>query len=104
MGSNISCPPFYFRSSWSDPGHFAQRQTCINTFTAVFGYMPLLKSSTRFDPVLYKDAVSNARKKYRKIEIVPISTGNQAAAANNNNVAAAASEAKAAAIAQPPKK
>lgn len=66
--------------------------------------MPLLKSSTRFDPVLYKDAVSNARKKYRKIEIVPISTGNQAAAANNNNVAAAASEAKAAAIAQPPKK
>ena len=65
--------------------------------------MPLLKSSTRFDPVLYKDAVSNARKKYRKIEIVPISTGNQAAAANNNNVAAA-SEAKAAAIAQPPKK
>jgi hypothetical protein len=66
--------------------------------------MPLLKSSTRFDPVLYKDAVSNARKKYRKIELVPISTGNQAAAANNNNVAAAASEAKAAAIAQPPKK
>ena len=67
--------------------------------------MPLLKSSTRFDPVLYKDAVSNARKKYRKIEIVPISTGNQAAAANNNNVAAAAaSEAKAAAIPQPPKK
>ena len=65
--------------------------------------MPLLKSSTRFDPVLYKDAVSNARKKYRKIELVPISTGNQAAAANNNNVAAA-SEAKAAAIAQPPKK
>ena len=65
--------------------------------------MPLLKSSTRFDPVLYKDAVSNARKKYRKIELVPISTGNQAA--NNNNVAAAAaSEAKAAAIAQPPKK
>ena len=68
--------------------------------------MPLLKSSTRFDPVLYKDAVSNARKKYRKIELVPISTGNQAAAAaNNNNVAAAAaSEAKAAAIGQPPKK
>ena len=67
--------------------------------------MPLLKSSTRFDPVLYKDAVSNARKKYRKIELVPISTGNQAAAANNNNIAAAvASEAKAAAIAQPPKK
>ena len=88
-------PRLPFRSSWSDPGHFAQRQTCINTFTAVFGYMPLLKSSTRFDPVLYKDAVSNARKKYRKLELVPISTGNvppnnNAAAAANNPAAAAA--------------
>ena len=42
---------------------------------AVFGYNPLLKSVTRFDPVLYKDAVSNARKKYRKVELVPINTG-----------------------------
>merc|ERR1712083_1149060 len=78
--------PSGLRSSWNDPGHFAHRQRCINTFTAVFGYMPLLKSSTRFDPVLYKDDVSNARKKYRKLELVPISTGNVAAANINNNL------------------
>lgn len=65
-----------FRSPWSDPGHFAQRQNCINIFTAVYGYMPLLKSSTRFDPVLYKDAVANARKKYRKLELIPITHNN----------------------------
>lgn len=63
------------KSPWSDPSHFAQRQSCINTFTAVFGYMPLQKSSTRFDPVLYKDAVANARKKYRKLELIPITSG-----------------------------
>ena len=65
----------FFRSPWSDPGHFAQRQTCINTFKAVFGYMPLLKSSVRLDTVLYKDAVANTRKKYRKLEQVPIHNG-----------------------------
>ena len=101
--------PLFFSSSWNDPGHFAQRQRCINTFTAVFGYMPLLKSSTRFDPVLYKDDVSNARKKYRKLELVPISTGNGNTANNNinNNKAAAAAaannQAMAAAAQQPPK-
>ena len=73
----------FFRSPWNDPGHFAQRQNCTNTFTAVFGYMPLLKSSTRFDPVLYKDAVANSRKKYRKLESVPINTGAAASASGS---------------------
>ena len=77
---------------WSDPDHFAQRQTCINTFTAVFGYMPLLKSSTRFDPVLYKDAVKISRKKYHKIELVPISTGNQAPVGGSKSEVAAAGQ------------
>lgn len=58
------------RSPWNDPDHFIQRQSCLNTFAAVFGYMPLLRSNLRFDPVLYKDAVSNLRKKYRQIELV----------------------------------
>ncbi|XP_070506515.1 exostosin-1 [Chironomus tepperi] len=58
------------RSPWNDPDHFIQRQSCLNTFVAVFGYMPLLKSNMRLDPVLYKDAVSNLRKKYRQIELV----------------------------------
>lgn len=58
------------RSPWNDPDHFIQRQTCLNTFAAVFGYMPLLRSNTRLDPVLFKDPVSNLRKKYKQIENV----------------------------------
>lgn len=58
------------RSPWNDPDHFVQRQTCLNTFAAVFGYMPLLRSNLRLDPVLFKDPVSNKRKKYRKIELI----------------------------------
>lgn len=57
-------------SPWNDPDHFIQRQTCLNTFAAVFGYMPLLRSNFRLDPVLFKDPVSNMRKKYRQIELV----------------------------------
>uniref|UniRef100_A0A8W7PZM2 Exostosin GT47 domain-containing protein n=1 Tax=Anopheles coluzzii TaxID=1518534 RepID=A0A8W7PZM2_ANOCL len=59
-----------FRSPWNDPDHFIQRQSCLNTFAAVFGYMPLLRSNLRLDPVLYRDSVSNLRKKYRQIELV----------------------------------
>lgn len=57
-------------SPWNDPDHFIQRQTCLNTFAVVFGYMPLLRSNLRLDPVLFKDSVSNLRKKYRRIELV----------------------------------
>nr|XP_002128024.1 exostosin-1-like [Ciona intestinalis] len=56
-------------SRWSDPRHFAERQTCMQSFEAWFGYMPLISSETRFDPSLYKDNVSVTRKKYPKIEI-----------------------------------
>nr|BAB87180.1 XEXT1 [Xenopus laevis] len=55
-------------SRWADPDHFAQRQTCMNTFASWFGYMPLLHSQMRLDPVLFKDQVSILRKKYRDIE------------------------------------
>uniref|UniRef100_A0A1L8E1L1 Putative glycosyl transferase family 64 domain protein n=1 Tax=Nyssomyia neivai TaxID=330878 RepID=A0A1L8E1L1_9DIPT len=58
------------RSPWNDPDHFIQRQSCLNTFAAVFGYMPLLRSNLRLDPVLYRDPVSNLRKKYHQIELV----------------------------------
>ncbi|XP_073811631.1 exostosin glycosyltransferase 1 ttv [Musca autumnalis] len=58
------------RSPWNDPDHFIQRQSCLNTFAAVFGYMPLVRSNMRLDPILYRDPVSNLRKKYRQIELV----------------------------------
>ncbi|XP_067008988.1 exostosin-1 [Anabrus simplex] len=63
-------PPGGARSPWNDPDHFIQRQTCLNTFAAVFGYMPLLRSNMRLDPVLFKDPVSNLRRKYHQIELV----------------------------------
>ena len=48
---------------------FSQKQTCINIFFSGFGQMPLIKSKLRLDPVLFKDPVSNLRKKFRKIEL-----------------------------------
>lgn len=67
---NNKYPILLFRSPWNDPDHFIQRQSCLNTFAAVFGYMPLVRSRLRLDPVLFKDPVSNLRKKYRQIELV----------------------------------
>ncbi|XP_076361020.1 exostosin-1-like [Tachypleus tridentatus] len=54
---------------WNDPDHFIQRQACMTTFVEIFGYMPLVRSSLRLDPVLFKDPVSNLRKRYRKLEL-----------------------------------
>ncbi|XP_068615505.1 exostosin-1-like [Brachionichthys hirsutus] len=55
-------------SRWADPDHFAQRQTCMNVFTHWLGFMPLVHSQMRLDPVLFRDQVSILRKKYRDIE------------------------------------
>ncbi|KAG8506714.1 Exostosin-like 1 [Galemys pyrenaicus] len=41
---------------------------CINRVAAGFGYMPLVSSRFRLDPVLFKDPVSMLRKKYRGLE------------------------------------
>lgn len=32
------CCNFSCRSPWNDPDHFIQRQSCLNTFVAVFGW------------------------------------------------------------------
>ncbi|KAI0229804.1 Exostosin-1a [Lamellibrachia satsuma] len=55
---------------WLSLQHFRQRQHCMNVFVAAFGYMPLVRSSMRLDPLLFKDPVSIVRKKYRQIEHV----------------------------------
>ncbi|XP_019637096.1 PREDICTED: exostosin-1-like isoform X1 [Branchiostoma belcheri] len=57
-------------SRWADPNHFSQRQTCMNGFVDLFGYMPLKRSQMRLDPLLFKDPVSNLRKRYRQLELV----------------------------------
>uniref|UniRef100_A0A8D2JE15 Exostosin-like 1 n=1 Tax=Varanus komodoensis TaxID=61221 RepID=A0A8D2JE15_VARKO len=49
-------------------GTLKNRQECVNQFAAWFGYMPLVHSQFRLDPVLFKDQVSVLRKKYRNLE------------------------------------
>lgn len=53
-----------------DQLHLSQRQSCMDKFVQMFGYMPLIRSKVRLDPVLFKDPVSNLRKKYRQIEVI----------------------------------
>lgn len=55
---------------WANPEHFTQRQECVNTFASWFGYMPLVHSQFRLDPVLFKDHVSVLRKRYKDLERV----------------------------------
>ncbi|XP_004592427.2 exostosin-like 1 [Ochotona princeps] len=54
----------------SGPGPESQpsAQDCINQVVEGFGYMPLVSSRLRLDPVLFKDPVSVQRKKYRSLE------------------------------------
>lgn len=48
----------------------ADRVACFNMITNAFGYVPLVFSSVRADPVLFKDNVSMLRKEYRKLEVL----------------------------------
>ncbi|XP_054079935.1 exostosin-like 1 isoform X3 [Rissa tridactyla] len=47
---------------------FSQQQDCLNQLADWFGYMPLVSSQLRLDPVLFKDQVSVLRKKYPRLE------------------------------------
>ena len=55
---------------WTSPSDFNSRQLCMNIFVNSFGYMPLMRSQMRLDPMLYKDPVSILRKRYPKMEQV----------------------------------
>ena len=46
------------------------RIACFNMVTNAYGYVPLVYSSVRMDPVLFKDNVSMFRKEYRKLEVL----------------------------------
>ena len=43
---------------------------CFNMVTNAYGYVPLIYSSVRMDPILFKDNVSMFRKEYRKLEVL----------------------------------
>lgn len=62
-------PPQGVKSApWANAEHFTQRQECVNTFASWFGFMPLVHSQLRLDPVLFKDHVSVFRKRYKDLE------------------------------------
>lgn len=56
----------------NDITHFVSKQKCFEELlekVSPSSELPLSKSCSRFDPVLYKDTVSNLRKKYRQMEL-----------------------------------
>jgi len=59
------------REGISSQEEWSSLQTCVNQFAGAFGYMPLVDSLLRLDPVLFKDPVSNLRKKYKALEGAP---------------------------------
>ncbi|XP_065566726.1 exostosin-1-like isoform X2 [Artemia franciscana] len=60
---NLGDTPLFHRQEISS------LSSCMNLLTRFFGYNPLLRSEVRMDPVLFKDSVSNLRKKYKDIEL-----------------------------------
>jgi len=56
--------------SVAETSSFYTKQYCMRRFTEQFGYMPLLRSSVQFEPLLHRDPVSVFRKKYRQMENV----------------------------------
>lgn len=53
------CP----RGMWTNPFHFTERHECINFFTSVFGYTPLLYTQWRADSVLFKTRLPGGTEK-----------------------------------------
>ncbi|XP_018495594.1 exostosin-1a [Galendromus occidentalis] len=58
----------HFPSAWNDPDHFRQRGECVARFASEFGRVALAHSVARYDPVLFKDPVSNLRKRFKIID------------------------------------
>ncbi|NXG48110.1 EXT1C protein, partial [Psilopogon haemacephalus] len=56
------------RSGVGSRRRFSQQQECLTQLADWFGYMPLVSSQLRLDPVLFKDQVSVLRKKYPRLE------------------------------------
>ena len=66
-------PPASGRHGNDDAGgpqasSYLARRYCVGRFAEQFGYMPLVRSAVRFEPLLHRDPVSILRKKYRQME------------------------------------
>ncbi|XP_075234752.1 exostosin-3-like [Lycorma delicatula] len=46
-----------------DDTHFQERHKCINFFTQVFGYTPLLNTQFRADSILFKTRIPHDKQK-----------------------------------------
>jgi len=57
-------------SHWDNSTHFAERQKCLAQFSGDFGYVPLVNSRVRLDPLLFKDNVARYRKRYPDVDTV----------------------------------
>ena len=55
-------------SSTAESSSFYARQYCVRRLSEELGYMPLIRSSVRLEPLLHRDPVSVVRKKYRQME------------------------------------
>lgn len=51
----------------ADLPHMVERSECINRFATIYGYMPLRTVEFRVDPLLYKDNVPAALKKFADV-------------------------------------
>ena len=82
---NFSALTKFFNSRWTfrcpgcpvtlseDESHFQERHKCINFFTQVYGYNPLLYTQFRVDSVLFKTRISQDHQKcFKYIWFVPI--------------------------------
>lgn len=68
-------PPIKVTSRWTfrcpgcpvslseDDSHFQERHKCINFFTSVYGYNPLLNTQFRADSVLFKTRIPHDKQK-----------------------------------------
>lgn len=56
-------------STWLQQEKMQQRHSCLSELYDIYGSMPLRRSSVRMDPILFRDPVSNLRKKYRQLEL-----------------------------------
>ncbi|NWW44839.1 EXT1C protein, partial [Pedionomus torquatus] len=66
--SPLHSPPAKVKGTAPGGRHFYHQQDCLNQLVDWFGYMPLVSSQLRLDPVLFKDQVSVLRKKYPRLE------------------------------------
>ena len=58
----IRCPDCMYSLS-EDDSHYQRRHKCLNFFSSIYGYMPLLYTQFRADSVLFKTRIPHDKQK-----------------------------------------